>query len=325
MRKILSIFLVTLPLLSVAQFAPPAGQEGTTAMHCDSSAFVAWATGCVVERGPMRIDKPSLGLASYGVDADGIGKPDGESLVSLGDGGNAILTFESPICNGPGPDFAVFENPLENAQQPGYYFLEMGFVEVSSDGVNYVRFPAISRIPFDTQVGSFGCVLPELVHNLAGKYAPLYGTPFDLDELPDDPAVDKNRITHVRIVDVVGNIDPEYATYDSEGNIVNDPWPTPFPSSGYDLDGVGVVHDVAHSSSVDDHTVSGMLVYPNPVQNTLSVKVDNLTSITIYSLTGQQILESETTSLDVSYLQPGVYFARIVANGTVIVNKFVKK
>ena len=324
MRKILSIFLVTLPLLSVAQFAPPAGQEGTTAMHCDSSAFVAWATGCVVERGPMRIDKPSLGLASYGVDADGLGKPDGESLVSLGDGGNAVLTFESPIYNGPGPDFAVFENPLENAQQPGYYFLEMGFVEVSSDGVNYVRFPAISRIPFDTQVGSFGCVLPEQVHNLAGKYAPLYGTPFDLDELPDNPAVDKNRITHVRIVDVVGNIDPEYATYDSEGNIVNDPWPTPFPSSGYDLDGVGVVHDLAHSS-VDDHTVTDRVVYPNPVQNTLSVKVDNLSSITVYSLTGQLILESETTSLDVSYLQPGVYFARIVANGTVIVDKFVKK
>ena len=324
MRKILSIFLVTLPLLSVAQFAPPAGQEGTTAMHCDSSAFVAWATDCVVERGPMRIDKPSQGLASYGVDADGLGKADGESLVSLGDGGNAVLTFESPIYNGPGPDFAVFENPLENAQQQGYFFLEMGFVEVSSDGVNYVRFPAISRIPFDTQVGSFGCVLPELVHNLAGKYAPLYGTPFDLDEIEDNPLLDKNMVTHVRIVDVVGTIDPQYATYDSEGNIVNDPWPTPFASSGFDLDAVGVIHDRAHSS-VDDHSVTDLLVYPNPVQNTLSVKVDDLNSITVYSLTGQRVIETENNDIDVSFLQPGVYFARITVNGTVIVNKFVKK
>ena len=313
-----------LPLLSVAQFAPPAGQEGTTAMHCDSSAFVAWATDCVVERGPMRIDKPENGLASYGVDADGVGKPDGQALVSLGDGGNAVLTFDSPICNGPGPDFAVFENPLENAQQPGYFFLELGFVDVSSDGVNYVRFPAISNIPTETQVGSFGCVEPQLVHNLAGKYAPLYGTPFDLDELPDDALLDKNKITHVRIVDVVGTIDPEYATYDSEGHIVNDPWPTPFNSSGFDLDAVGVIHDLAHYG-VSDNATSTLLVYPNPVQDVLSVQAERVRAITVFSLTGQQVLEAESDHVDVSFLTSGVYFARIVVDGTVIMHKFVKK
>lgn len=324
MRKILSIFLVILPLLSVAQFAPPAGQEGTTAIHADSSAFVAWATGCVVERGPMRIDKPENGVASYGVDADGIGKADGETLVSLGDGGNAVVTFQSPICNGPGPDFAVFENPIENAQQAGYYFLELGFVEVSSDGENYVRFPAVSNIPTETQVGSFGCVLPELVHNFAGKYAPMYGTPFDLDELPDTVVLDKNRITHVRIVDVVGTINPDYATYDSQGHIVNDPWPTPFNSSGFDLDAVGVIHDVAHFG-VDDHSDPKAMVYPNPVQNTLSVRAENLSRVTVYALTGQQVLQTERNSFDVSFLVPGVYFVRIEANGTSIVDKFVKR
>lgn len=324
MRKILSIFLVTLPLLSVAQFAPPAGQEGTTAMHADSSAFVAWATGCVVERGPMRIDKPEQGLASYGVDADGIGFPDGQGLVSLGDGGNAVVTFASPICNGPGPDFAVFENPLENAQQPGFFFLELGFVEVSSDGVNYFRFPAVSLVPETPQVGGFGCVEPHLVHNLAGKYAPMYGTPFDLDELEDDPALDKDNITHVRIVDVVGNINPEYATYDSQGHVVNDPWPTPFASSGFDLDAVGVIHDRAHAS-VDNHDAISVTLYPNPVQNTLMVKAHEVSSITVYSLTGQCVAESPSNQVDVASLQPGVYFARVVADGTVIVNKFVKK
>lgn len=324
MRKILSIFLVTLPLLSVAQFAPPAGQEGTTAMHADSSAFVAWATGCVVERGPMRIDKPEQGLASYGVDADGIGFPDGQGLVSLGDGGNAVVTFASPICNGLGPDFAVFENPLENAQQPGFFFLELGFVEVSSDGVNYFRFPAVSLVPETPQVGGFGCVEPHLVHNFAGKYAPMYGTPFDLDELEDDPALDKDNITHVRIVDVVGNINPEYATYDSQGHVVNDPWPTPFASSGFDLDAVGVIHDRAHAS-VDNHEATSITLYPNPVQNTLMVKAHEVSSITVYSLTGQCVAESPSNQVDVASLQPGVYFARVVADGTVIVNKFVKK
>ena len=324
MRKILSIFLVTLPLLSVAQFAPPAGQEGTTAIHADSSAFIAWATGCVVERGPMRIDQPANGVASYGVDADGIGKADGETLVSLGDGGNAVLTFESPIYNAPGPDFAVFENPIENAQQPGLYFLELGFVEVSSDGEHYFRFPAVSNVPEYPQVGSFGCVEPQLVHNFAGKYAAMYGTPFDLDDLEEDSLLNKYNITHVRIVDVVGNIDPDYATYDSEGHIVNDPWPTPFGSSGFDLDAVGVIHDKAHFG-VNDHNVSAMLVYPNPVQDILSVKADNVTSITVFSLTGQRVLETNNSHVDVSSLSQGVYFAKVVADGNIIVNKFVKK
>ena len=324
MRIILSIFLVVLPLLSVAQFAPPAGQEGTTAMHCDSSAFVAWATGCVVERGPMRIDKPENGVASYGIDADGLGKADGETLVSLGDGGIAVLTFDSPICNQAGPDFAVFENPLENAQQPGFFFLELGFVEVSSDGENFFRFPAVSLIPTETQVGSFSCVEPSLIHNFAGKYAPLYGTPFDLDELPDDALLDKNRITHVRIVDVVGNIDPEYATYDSEGHAVNDPWPTPFPSSGFDLDAVGVIHDLAHCG-VEDHTPITTLVYPNPVQDILFIHAENVTSVAVFTLTGQQVRTAERDAVDVSSLPSGLYFVAIQLDDHTIVNKIVKR
>ena len=323
MRKILSIFLVILPLLSVAQFAPPAGQEGSTAINADNPAFVAWATGCVVERGPMRIDKPENGLASYGEEADALGKADDTLLVSLGDGGNAVLTFASPIYDGPGPDFAVFENPLKYAQDTTLYFLELAFVEVSSDGEHFVRFPAISLIPEETQVGTFACVDPRLVHNLAGKYAPHYGTPFDLEELPNDPLLDKNRITHVRVVDVVGTIKPEYATYDSEGHIINDPWPTPFNSSGFDLDAVGVIHDLAHNG-LNDNASSAMLLYPNPVKDMLTVQAENVSSINVYSLTGQLILEAEGDKVDVSFLHPGVYFARISVGGTVIMHKFVK-
>ena len=247
MKHLLSIFLVILPLLSVAQFAPPAGQEGTTAINADSSAFVGWATGCVVERGPLRIDKPSMGLASFGVEADALGKADDTLLVSLGDGGNAVMTFASPIYNGPGPDFAVFENPLRWEEDTTLYFLELAFVEVSSDGENYVRFPAVTLIPETPQVTTFQCTDPCMVHNFAGKYFPHFGTPFDLDDLEDSDLLDKDKITHVKIVDVVGTIKPEYATYDSEGHVVNDPWPTPFPSCGFDLDAVGVIHDLAHS------------------------------------------------------------------------------
>ena len=324
MRKILSIFLVVLPFLSVAQFAPPAGQEGSTAINADSPLFVGWATGCVVERGPVRIDKPQMGLASYGVEADALGKADDTLVVSLGDGGNAVLTFASPIYNGEGPDFAVFENPLKYAQDTNLYFLELGFVEVSSDGENYVRFPAISNIPFETQVGTFACQDPKLVHNFAGKYAPHYGTPFDLDDLPESDLLDRNKITHVRIVDVVGTIKPEYATYDSEGHIVNDPWPTPFESCGFDLDAVGVIHDLVHSA-VQEQSSEMMVVAPNPVSEVLHVQLDEAVEVVVYALTGQQVLRSESHSLDVSALPAGVYFARVVTEGKTFVNKFVKK
>ena len=321
MRRILSIFLVVIPLLSVAQFAPPAGQEGSTAIDADSPVFVNWATGCTVERGLRRIDKPSMGYASYGMEADALGKADDTLLVSLGDGGRAVVTFDSPICDGPGPDFAVFENPLKWDGDTTLYFLELAFVEVSSDGERYVRFPAISLIPTETQVGTFTCTDPRLVHNFAGKYAPHYGTPFDLAELVDSIGLDISHITHVRLVDVVGCIKPQYATYDSQGHIVNDPWPTPFESCGFDLDAVGVIHDVAHSG-VEDNESSMALIYPNPVQGILTVQ-GSFETVSIFSMTGQLLMESREHTIDVSSLAPGLYLARILTDGKTLVHKVI--
>ena len=229
------------PVSLWAQFAPAQDKPGTTAMHADSSAFVAWAKGCTVERGPMRIDNPENGLASFGEEALALGVPGGTmDVVSLGDGGTATLTFESPICNGTGPDFAVFENGIVS-DVTGNAFLELAFVEVSTDGVNFVRFPATSLTPTETQMGGFGEVDPTMINNLAGKYQIGYGTPFDLEELRDSTAIDINNINYVRLVDVVGTIDPQYASRDSKGRIVNDPYPTAFNSSGYDLTGVAVL------------------------------------------------------------------------------------
>jgi hypothetical protein len=252
--KVLTCILALLPVALWAQFAPGQGQPGTTAMHADSSAFVAWATGCVAEPGPMNITNPGAGLAGSGWPASNvIGYPQGTMGVTcLGDGGMATVTFASPICNREGPDFAVFENGFANAQNPNLWFLELGFVEVSSDGENFFRFPAYSNTQTVTQLDGMGCIDPSQIHNLASKYGAMYGTPFELDEVPDDPLLDKDHITHVRIVDVIGNIDPEYATYDCQGNPINDPWPTPFASCGMDLDAVGVIHDIEHFPALPD-------------------------------------------------------------------------
>ena len=325
MKRISILILALVPVSLWAQFAPAQDKPGTTAMHADSSAFVAWATGCTVERGPMRIDNPENGLASYGADSLALGMPGGTfDVVSLGDGGIATLTFGSPICNGAGPDFAVFENGFANAMNPDTWALELGFVEVSSDGVNFFRFPAVSNVQTDTQLGNSGSIDPAQLHNFASKYGAFYGTPFDLDEVEDNDLLDKNRVTHVRIVDVVGNIDPEYASYDSEGHIINDPWPTGFASSGMDLDAVGVIHDVAHFD-VPENELMAIALYPNPVKDRLTVNTENLQSVEVFNLVGQLVRTSTANIIDFGDLNEGIYFVRVTAGGKTATQRIVKQ
>jgi hypothetical protein len=186
-------------------YAPPAGEPNSTAIYMNDPNFAAWATGITVQRGYVIISEPGLGYVSYGDDSDALRKAEGDiySVVSLGDGGVATLTFKYPITNGDGYDFAVFENSFSDD------FLELAFVEVSSDGSNFFRFNSVSLTPTNTQVGSFGTLDATNLHNLAGKYRKGYGTPFDLQELKDvNSLLDVNSITHVRIIDVVGYVQP---------------------------------------------------------------------------------------------------------------------
>lgn len=220
-----------------APFAPPVGQEGTTAIPNTSELFVAWAKGIQLTRGFTDIANPTQ-VVSFAYPAKALGPAEGNSMdvVSLGDAGEAIVTFDRPIINGEGADFAVFENSFDDG------FLELAFVEVSSDGHRFVRFPAYSLTPTDVQVGGFGSVDATMIHNLAGKYRQGYGTPFDLEDLIDSTGIDLNNIRFVKVIDAIGTIDPNFASFDCQGHIVNDPYPTNFASGGFDLDGVGIIN-----------------------------------------------------------------------------------
>lgn len=249
MRKIISLtFLVILLanysyLSAQGTYPPPAGQAGSTAIYTDSSIIKSWATGIELYRGWVQISDTSVyyngsNKATFAYPSIALGKAQESSydVVSLGDGGVATLTFDRPIVNGQGADFTVFENGFSDT------FLELAFVEVSSDGERFVRFPAVSLTPTTEQVGGFGALDATNLYNFAGNYRQGYGTPFDLEEIKDSSNIDLNNIRFVRVVDVVGNIETAYATYDSQGNKVNDPWPTPFHSCGFDLDGIGVIN-----------------------------------------------------------------------------------
>ncbi len=278
-RIVLSISLLFVHFYDVhAQFAPPAGQPGSTAIYKDSSIIVGWASSCTVQLGWQDASNTSLGYAAAGDSSMATGPAGTNGTVSLGDGGCAIVTFNFPIYNGPGFDFCVFENAFDDL------FLELASVEVSSDGVNYFRFPVTSYTQDSVQTSSFGYTDATKIDNLAGKYRVNYGTPFDLELLANIPGLNVNAITHIKICDVVGSINSTYATYDQYGNIVNDPWPTPFPSSGFDLDAVGAIHLATGIQELQDSIV---IVFPNPAAS--FVQVSEVGYVTITDVNGRVV------------------------------------
>lgn len=295
-------------MLSCAQFAGPVGSLTTTAIHKDSTIFKSWANSCVVVRGYQDVANPSLGYASVGVDTNGINKAGDNPTVTLGDGGYAILTFSVPISDGVGADFAVFENAFDDG------FLELAFVEVSSDGINYFRFPSISNTQTQAQIGPFDYVGDAtMINNLAGKYRALYGTPFDLNELQGISGLDVQHITHVKIIDVVGSVNPLYASYDSNGNAINDPYPTDFPNGGFDLDAVGVINEATVGLKQNEGNF-GMTIFPNPTTDKLFVKLENtrIESLSLFDATGQLLKKTTENCIDMKQYQSGFYILKVV-------------
>jgi len=244
---------------SAGPYPGAAGQQGSTAVSKDDPAIRGWATGYVAEsfeRGWLSEANHDLGTVSHGTPADALGKADVDpdleavdSVLSLGDAGKITLTFAQPITDGPSFDFAVFENAFDAS------FLELAFVEVSSDGDYFLRFPAVSLtktegVQEDPDRDSFSLLDPTNLHNLAGKYGGGFGTPFDLAELPTHPRLDIKRVTHVRVVDVVGSVNPAWGTRDSEGRLIKDPFPTRFHTGGFDLDAVAVLNQIPEPGAV---------------------------------------------------------------------------
>ncbi|MFO8087775.1 MAG: T9SS type A sorting domain-containing protein [Bacteroidales bacterium] len=247
-----------------AQYHPAADQPGTSAIHRDSAVFIDWGSSLYeFERGWININNPALGKTTYGDSSAALNAADG-LVVSLGDKGYATIQFNTPIANGHGWDFAVFENAFD------HYFLELAFVEVSSDGNHFVRFPAASHTATHTQKGPFDTLNPQRINNLAGKYKGDYGTPFDLEELKDSSLLDIQNIRYVRILDVCGSLSDTVASYDAFGRKINDPFPTETASGGFDLDAIGVLNNqttTTASTSVAKQTH----VYPNPANQQLNI------------------------------------------------------
>lgn len=328
-RKIIIslIIIISTIVIKAQSFPPQVGFEGADAIHKDNIAFVDWANSITVNRGHKDIAHTENGLVNHGTESNAIGEAN-TAIISLGDGGEAIIAFNHPIINGVGVDFAIFENGFLENENSELAFLELAFVEVSTDGIEYVRFPTISESQTITQIGSFGFIDARYIHNFAGKYIQDYGTPFDLNDLSNlinGTTVDLNNINFIKIIDVVGTINTTYATYDDINNLVNDPYPTAFSSGGFDLNAVGVIHNTT-TASIKEILIGEVNIYPNPVSNILNIKVSDMSdlSVNIFSLDGKLLLSTNKTTISLSQLNRGVYIINIKNELGVYIHKIIK-
>lgn len=306
MPKRISVIAIILLILAVVTKAGPYTEPGVNGyigddwQHADpedgdavlNPVFRAWATAVqsyepAPDVGP-NWDDPELALGPV--------TGDNFDVVSLGDlsqsqinqglpPGRIMLVFGNP-CDGNDPnhirdvsgyDFVVFENAfLSTWTKPEYGIIagkiiaEFGYVEVSSNGINFARFSSVSLT--GGLVGPYGTVDISNIYNLAGKHPNAYGvctgTPFDLSEIADEPnvvsgLVDVNNISYVRIVDIPGDgncfdkaieyIDPctrpNWGNY-NQNHPIYDAWLT-WDSGGFDLEAVGVLHSQQYSGDIN--------------------------------------------------------------------------
>jgi|SRR5688572_9894591 len=191
----------------------------------------------------------------------GLGTGNGSAHVhSLGTGGYLTLGFGVTLADGPGADFLVAENPFAVALSRVY--AELAFVEVSTNGTDFARFP--SRF-FTGDGSSFAINTVGFVSGLAGQ-TPVFANPatnpnldpqdvveaggdaFDLADLRNHPlvisgAVNLASIAQVRLVDVVSG-----QSLDSRGRVILDP-----SSGSADIDAVTVIHHTGNLGGRGPH------------------------------------------------------------------------
>ena len=228
-------------VLMVSLFSSPtwAGSYLSTGYTIDDFDFAEWASVVV----------DYSGYSSTTVD-NILGELDKSLAVGASEGGYIIVGFDSAITDGDGVDFVIWENGFVISGTDGLVYAELGYVSVSTDGVNWVTFASVS----ETEASSNPYVDPSDVYNLAGNFAAYYtdveyyeGTGFDLSDLANTDAVlnglvDLSNINYIMITDVISGTDT-----DSLGNVIYDGLSY---GGGADWNAIGVVNAVPVPSAI---------------------------------------------------------------------------
>jgi hypothetical protein len=136
----------------------------------------------------------------------------------------------------------------------------------------------------------------------------------------------------VKIIDVIGSIDSNICNYDQYLNKINDPFPTPFPSSGFDLDAVGVINQgplniiLENSENILENfrVINGMVVFDlKSVQKAdFKVEIFDLSGKIIFQKNYKNNLEA-TQNIDIQSFKNGIYLLNISTQSQSITQKFV--
>lgn len=233
----------------------------------------------------------TLGAGESSTTANILGGPVGggvstgsTDILSLGEGGSVTVGFGVTITDGPGVDFTVYENAIVF----GDVFAEVFFVEVSTNGTDFARFPTsyvgpqnpgdFTLMPIGTYDG-FGGHQPVLTNIFdAMPVDPLDparsgGESFDLSALANDPLVtggqvDLTEIHFVRLIDAPSG----GLSTDTSGTPVWDSREAVGAANSADIDAIAVIQHTgtvnANQPEIDlfldnDGHLNLMMVDPN--------------------------------------------------------------
>ncbi len=79
---------------------------------------------------------------------------------------------------------------------------------------------------------------------------------------------------------------------------------------------------------INEASISSIKIYPNPVVGTMNISLEpnvQVQGVDVFSVTGEKILTTQDTYVDVSSISNGVYFVHINTNLGTITKKIVKK
>ena len=127
-------------------------------------------------------------------------------------------------------------------------------------------------------------------------------------------------------------LNERHASRDAAGNVINDPYPTNFPSGGFDLDAVGAIYQ--YNTAVGNVTANSPLrVFPNPASNNITISLtDDMssgTTISISALTGNVVysaaVTTNATTISIAQYPAGIYYLTVNdSNGGKWTEKIVK-
>ncbi len=76
---------------------------------------------------------------------------------------------------------------------------------------------------------------------------------------------------------------------------------------------------------VEEVDVQTVEIYPNPAKDVLTVKAENISSVTVYNSVGQRVfaqdLDTNEVTINTNDFESGIYMVRIVANGNEVTRK----